>query len=276
MSSTSTRTVVVTGASSGIGRATAAAFAARGHKVIGTSRNPDTIPEADRVPGIEYRALDLTDRASIAHFVNGLGVNELGAVDVLINNAGESQAGPLAELPGEAVERLFQLNVFGAVALTQAVLPGMRERGYGRIVMIGSMLGSFPMPYRSSYVATKAALREFATAARFEESPFGVWLTTVEPGQIDTGLRERRTKYLNEGSPHTADFTKFMAVLDDKQAKGITPERVARTIVAAAEADRPGPLYAVGSNAPVLFAVKRLLPRTILERIIAASYGLRR
>lgn len=95
MSSNTTRTVVVTGASSGIGKATAAAFAARGHKVIGTSRNPDKIADADRVSGVEYRALDLTDRASIEQFAA-----ELGAVDVLINNAGESQAGPLAELPG--------------------------------------------------------------------------------------------------------------------------------------------------------------------------------
>ncbi|MRH91484.1 SDR family NAD(P)-dependent oxidoreductase [Nocardia sp. SYP-A9097] len=269
MSTHSTRTVVVTGASSGIGKATAAAFAAQGDKVIGTSRNPDSI--AERVPGVDYRALDLTDADSIAHFAA-----ELGAVDVLINNAGESQAGPLAELPGAAIERLFQLNVFGAVALTQAVLPGMRERGYGRIVMVGSMLGSFPMPYRSSYVATKAALRGFATAARFEESPFGVWITTVEPGQIDTGLRERRTKYLNEGSSHTADFTKFMAKLDEQQGKGIAPERVARTIVAAAAADRPKPLYAVGSNAPVMFAVRRLVPRAVMERLIAASYGLKR
>ncbi|MFJ4657185.1 SDR family oxidoreductase [Nocardia sp. NPDC088792] len=271
MSSNTTRTVVVTGASSGIGKATAAAFAAQGHKVIGTSRNPDSIVPADRVNGVEYRALDLTDGDSIARFAA-----ELGAVDVLVNNAGESQAGPLAELPTAAIERLFQLNVFGAVTLTQAVLPGMRERGYGRIVMVGSMLGSFPMPYRSSYVATKAAVRGFATAARFEESPFGVWITTVEPGQIDTGLAERRTKYLNEGSPHTAEFTKFMATLDAKMSKGITPQRVARIIVAAAEAERPKPLYAVGSNAPALFAVRRILPRTVMERLIAAAHGLKR
>ncbi|NNH71526.1 SDR family oxidoreductase [Nocardia uniformis] len=264
-------TAVVTGASSGIGKATAAALAARGYQVIGTSRNPDTIAEADRLPGVEYRALDLTDDHSIDRFVAGL-----GAIDVLVNNAGESQAGPLAELPREAIARLFRLNVLGAVTLTQAVLPGMRERGRGRIIMVGSMLASFPMPYRSSYVATKAAIRGFATSARFEESPFGVWITTVEPGQIDTGLRERRTKYLDDGSPHTADFTKFMAALDEKQAKGITPERVARTIVSAVETQRPKPLYAVGSNAPVLFAVRRLLPRAVMERIIAAAHGLRR
>lgn len=264
-------TAVVTGASSGIGKATAAALVARGYKVIGTSRNPDSIADGDRLAGVDYRALDLTDDASIDAFTAGL-----GPVDVLINNAGESQAGPLAELPREAIARLFRLNVLGAVTLTQAVLPGMRERGRGRVVMVGSMLGSFPMPYRSSYVATKAAIRGFATSARFEESPFGVWITTVEPGQIDTGLRERRTKYLNEGSPHTGEFTKFMAALDEKQAKGITPERVAETIVAAVEAARPKPLYAVGSNAPVLFAVRRLLPRSVMERIIAAAHGLKR
>ncbi|WP_330181461.1 SDR family oxidoreductase [Nocardia sp. NBC_01503] len=269
--STRTRTVVVTGASSGIGKATAAAFAAKGDKVIGTSRNPDSIDAADRVPGVDYRALDLTDSASIERFVA-----DLGGVDVLINNAGESQAGPLAELPRDAIERLFQLNVFGAVALTQAVLPGMRERGYGRVVMVGSMLGSFPMPYRSSYAATKAALRGFATAARFEESPFGVWITTIEPGQIDTGLRERRTKYIDEGSPHTTDFARFMAKMDEKQGQGITPERVAATIAGAVAADRPKPLYAIGSNAPIMFAVRRILPRTVMERLIAASYGLKR
>ncbi|MFE3799276.1 SDR family oxidoreductase [Nocardia tengchongensis] len=271
MSSSSTRTVVVTGASSGIGKATAAAFAAQGHKVIGTSRNPDKLAEGDRAPGVEYRALDITDLESIERFTG-----ELGAIDVLINNAGESQAGPLAELPREAIERLFQLNVFGAVALTQAVLPGMRERGYGRIVMVGSMLGSFPMPYRSSYVATKAAVRGFATAARFEESPFGVWITTVEPGQINTGLSERRSKYVDEGSPHAAEFARFMAGLDAKMSKGISPAKVAETIVGAVNSDRPRPLYAVGSNAPVMFAIRRLLPRTVMERVIAGAQGLKR
>uniref|UniRef100_UPI0024575B50 SDR family oxidoreductase n=1 Tax=Nocardia brasiliensis TaxID=37326 RepID=UPI0024575B50 len=220
------RTAVVTGASSGIGKATAAALVTRGYRVIGTSRKPEGIEPDAQVPGVEYRALDLTDSASIEAFVAAL-----GEVDVLVNNAGESQAGPLAELPTDAVERLFRLNVLGPVALTQALLPGMRERRYGRVVMVGSMIASFPMPYRSSYGATKAALKGFAVAARFEESPFGVWLTTVEPGQINTGLRERRTKYLDEGSPHSADFTRFIAKLDEAQGKGITADKVADTIV---------------------------------------------
>ncbi|QIS10710.1 SDR family oxidoreductase [Nocardia arthritidis] len=265
------RIAVVTGASSGIGKATATALVARGYQVIGTSRDPATIAEDARIAGVDYRALDLTDTASIEQFTAGLGV-----VDVLVNNAGESQAGPLAELPTEAIERLFRLNVLGAITLGQAVLPGMRERGFGRIVMVGSMLASFPMPYRSSYVAAKAALRGFATAARFEESPFGVWFTTVEPGQIATSIRERRTKYVRENSPHRADFDRFMDRLDKNQADGIAPERVAATIVTAIEAPRPRPLYAVGSNAPVMFAVRRLLPRTVMESLIARAHGLRR
>ncbi len=266
-----TRVAVVTGASSGIGRATAAALVGHGFRVIGTSRNPDTIPDRDRLPGIDYRPLDLTDHDSVQRFVSTLDI-----VDVLVNNAGESQAGPLADLPGDAVTRLFQINVLGPIALTRAVLPGMRERGTGRVVMVGSMLASFPLPYRSSYVATKAALRGFATAARFEESPYGVWITTVEPGQVDSGLRERRTKYLADGSPHTAEFERFMTALDRKQAAGITPDRVARTILTAISAPRPRPLYAIGSNAPAAFALHRILPRGLMERLTARSYGLHR
>ncbi|MFR9754068.1 SDR family oxidoreductase [Nocardia sp. 004] len=265
------RIAVVTGASSGIGKATAALLAEHGYQVIGTSRNPDTIPADARVAGVEYRALDLTDKASIDSFRTGL-----DRVDVLVNNAGESQAGPLTDLPDTAIDRLFQLNVLGPIALTRALLPGMRERGYGRVVMVGSMLASFPMPYRSSYAATKAALRNFATAARFEESPFGVWLTTVEPGQTNTGLWERRTRYLTENSVHTTDFTTFMEILDAKQTKGIAPEKVAALIRTAIEADRPRSLYAIGNNAPLMFTARRLLPRTIMERLIARTHGISR
>ncbi|MBF6258007.1 SDR family oxidoreductase [Nocardia farcinica] len=266
-----TRIAVVTGASSGIGRATAAALSDHGYRVIGTSRNPHAVPDRDLLPGIDYRPLDLTDHDSIQQFVS-----TLDDVDVLVNNAGESQAGPLTDLPDDAVARLFQLNVLGPITLTRAVLPGMRRRRAGRVVMVGSMLASFPLPYRSSYVATKAALRGFATAARFEESPYGVWLTTVEPGQVDSGLRERRTKYLADDSPHTAEFQRFVTTLDRKQAAGITPDRVARTILTAVTAARPRPLYAVGSNAPAAFALHRILPRSTMERLTARTYRLHR
>lgn len=261
------RTALVTGATSGIGKATAAALAARGYRVIGTSRHPGGQPPG----GIELVELDQASPASVEALAP-----LLATVDVLVNNAGESQSGPLEELPDEALRRLFETNVFGPVRLAQLALPGMRQRGYGRVVMVGSMLASFPLSYRSSYVASKAALRGFASGARHEYSPFGVWLTTVEPGSINTGISLRRTHYSTPGSPHRADFERMLAALNRNEAGGISAERVAATIVKAIEAPRPRQRYAVGSRAPLAFALRRLLPAPAMETLIHRQHGLRR
>jgi short-subunit dehydrogenase len=265
------RTVLVTGASSGIGKATAAALAARGYRVLGTSRDPQSLPPERRAAGVEYVALDLASEASI----DALGAR-LAGVDVLVNNAGESQSGPFEELPGDAVRRLFQANVFGPVRLSQLALPGMRERGYGRVVMVGSMLASFPLAYRSSYVASKAALKGFSNAARHEFSPFGVWLTTVEPGSISTGISGRRTKYIAADSPHRRDFETMLAALDRNERSGVSAESVAAVIIKAIEAARPKPRYAVGSNAPLAFALRRVVPATLAEKLTHRRHDLKR
>jgi short-subunit dehydrogenase len=261
------RTALVTGASSGIGAATAKALLDKGFRVYGTSRNPASLTAP--VPGVEYLALDLTDQASI-----GACAAAAGEVEVLVNNAGESQSGPLEELPMEAVERLFATNVLGAVRLTQLLLPGMRARGYGRVVMVGSMLASFPLAYRGSYVATKAAIKGFANSLRREVSPYGIGVCTVEPGSIATGIGERRTHYLRDGSPYTVEYRTMIKHLDANERAGITAGRVAQTIMKAVEADRPKSLYAVGSNAPLVFALRRVLPRTVVERMVARRHGL--
>jgi NAD(P)-dependent dehydrogenase (short-subunit alcohol dehydrogenase family) len=261
------RTVLVTGASSGIGRASASALVARGFRVIGTSRRPSDQPVGD----VEFVELDLASPASVEALAP-----VLATVDVLVNNAGESQSGPFEELPAEALRRLFEINVLGPVRLAQLALPGMRERRYGRVVMVGSMLASFPLSYRSSYVASKAALRGFASGARHEYSPFGVWLTTVEPGSINTGISERRTRYSTPGSAHGADFDRMLAALDRNESAGTAPERVAATIVKAIEAARPRQRYAVGSQAPLAFTLKRLLPAEAMARLTHRRHGLRR
>ncbi|MGY0017604.1 SDR family oxidoreductase [Streptomyces sp. cg35] len=260
-------TALVTGASSGIGAAVAAALVRRGYQVYGTSRNPEKVNSP--IPGVTYLALDLADESSVEACAAAA-----GEVDVLVNNAGESQSGPFEELPMEAVRRLFQLNVFGAVRLSQLVLPGMRERRRGRVVMVGSMLASFPLAYRSSYCASKAAIKGFASAARREYSPYGVGVTTVEPGAIATGISERRTQYVAAGSPFRAAYDTMLAALNANEAKGISAEKVAAKILTAIEAPRPRPLYAVGSNAPVAFALRRLLPRGASERLVARRHGL--
>jgi short-subunit dehydrogenase len=263
-----TRTALVTGASSGIGEAVAVALVQRGWRVFGTSRNPESVKE--RIAGVEYLALDLTDDASIVACAAAA-----GDVDVLVNNAGESQSGPLEELPMDAIERLFRLNVFGAVRLTQLLLPGMRARGYGRVVMVGSMLASFPLAYRGSYVATKAAIKGFANSARREVSPYGVGVTTVEPGSINTGIGTRRTHYLADGSPYTSEYHTMIAKLDANERNGISAETVAATILKAIDADPPRSFYAVGSRAPMVFALRRLMPRSAVERMVHRRHGLK-
>ncbi|MET8154671.1 SDR family oxidoreductase [Actinoplanes sp. NPDC049668] len=265
------RTALVTGASSGIGLATAVALAARGYRVLGTSRDPRSLPAERRADGVEYLALDLASEESIEALAD-----RLAGVDILVNNAGESQSGPFEELPGDALRRLFQVNVLGPVRLSQLALPGMRERGYGRVVMVGSMLASFPLSYRSSYVATKAALKGFSNGARHELSPFGVWLTTVEPGSINTGISERRTRYIGPDSPHRRDFETMLAALDRNERAGVAPERVAGVIVKAIEAARPRPRYAVGSNAPLAFALRRVLPAALTEKAVHRRHDLSR
>jgi short-subunit dehydrogenase len=262
-----TRTALVTGASSGIGAAVARALVAKGYRVYGTSRRPEAV--AEPIPGVEYLALDLEDGASIAACAAAA-----GEVDVLVNNAGESQSGPLEELPAEAIERLFRTNVFGAVRLTQLLLPGMRSRRFGRVVMVGSMLASFPLAYRSSYVASKAAIKGFATAARRELAPYGIGVTTVEPGSINTGISERRTEYVGAASPYRPEYDTMLRHLNANEARGISADRVAATVVAAIEAERPKVLYAVGSNAPVVFTLRRLVPRSVVERLVARRHGL--
>lgn len=264
------RTALVTGASSGIGREVARALVSRGYRVLGTTRDPHALQDGSRVSGVEYVALDLTDRTSIEACARAA-----GAVDILVNNAGESQMGPFEELPQDAIDRLFQVNVLGAIQLTQLLLPGMRDRGYGRVVMVGSMLASFPLAFRSSYVATKCALKGFASAARRELSPFGVWLTTVEPGTIATGIGDRRTRYIADGSPYTADYTTVSKAMQRNEDRGIEASAVAELVVEAIEADRPKPLYARGNMAPLVFTIRRLAPRRFTEKMMARFHGLR-
>ena len=152
----------------------------------------------------------------------------------------------------------------------------MREQHYGRVITVGSMLASFPLAHRGSYCAAKAALKGFAMSARQELSPFGVWVAHVEPGSIATGIGERRTHYIADDSPYRHDYDTMIAHLDANEKGGITPAKVAKTVVKAIEADKPKEFYAVGSNAPLVFTLKRLVPRSVVTTMVARRHGLKR
>lgn len=266
---TGQRTVLVTGATSGIGEAVARQFVALGHKVYGTSRDPETV--ANPIPGVTYVRLDNADYASARACAE-----QVGDLDVLINNAGESAAGAFEDTPMDAVERLFSINVFGPVALTKAVLPRMRHRRTGTVVMVGSMLSSFPVAFRTDYAATKSALKGYAMALRREVAPYGIRVTTVEPGTIATGIGDRRTVHIEPDSVYREEYETVAAATRKNESKGISAAAMAQTIVEAALAENPKPFYAKGNRAPVVFAMRRVVPRQLVLDLTARIHGLGR
>ncbi|MFT4043933.1 MAG: SDR family oxidoreductase [Gordonia sp. (in: high G+C Gram-positive bacteria)] len=267
VSASNPQRVLVTGATSGIGAEVARAMVAAGHRVYGTSRHPDSV--ADPIPGVTYVRLDNADYASAVACAE-----QVGALDILINNAGESQAGALEDTPIAAIEDLFRVNVFGPIALTKAVLPGMRERRHGTIILVGSMLSSFPVAFRSNYAATKSALKAFAFAARREVAPYGIRLISVEPGTIATGIGDRRSIYIDDDSAYRAEYETFAAATRRNEEAGITAAAMAEVIVDAALADHPKPFYAKGNSAGIVFALRRLLPRQFILDMTARKHGL--
>ena len=284
-------TALVTGASSGIGRAVAVELLRRGFHVFGTSRDPAAVTEPPE--GVRFLHLDLADGDSVEscaqRFLDAAATTDpvpdaatgpTGTpVDtgplVLVNNAGESQFGALEDIPDREMDRLFRINVLGQLALTRRLLPVMRTRGRGRVVMVGSMLGSFPLAYRSTYVASKAALHGAATSIRGEMAPFGVGVSTVEPGSVATGISQRRTICLPDDSAHGGPARTVLAGLDANEAGGISAEQVTEKVVHAICHHRPHAYYAVGSGAPLTTLARRLLPEQTLATVVARRHGLR-
>ena len=188
MSSPPSKAVLITGCSSGIGRATAERLAGRGWTVYATARRPESIADLERA-GCRTLALDVTEEDSMRAAVRAVEDAE-GAVGVLVNNAGYSQGGPIEQVPMEAVRRQFETNVFGAIRLAQLVLPRMRAQRWGKIVNVGSMGGRLTFPGGGLYHATKYSLEAISDALRFEVRGFGVDAILIEPGLIVTDFAQ--------------------------------------------------------------------------------------
>jgi NADP-dependent 3-hydroxy acid dehydrogenase YdfG len=182
------KAVLITGCSSGIGEATALRLVGHGWTVYASARRPETIEHLAEA-GCHTLALDVTDERSMSEAVETV-QREQGAVGVLINNAGYSQSGAVEQVPLEAVRRQFETNVFGLIAMTQLVLPGMRSQHWGKVVNIGSMGGRMTFPGGGLYHATKYAVEALSDALRFEVRGFGVDVVLIEPGLIVTKFAE--------------------------------------------------------------------------------------
>jgi NADP-dependent 3-hydroxy acid dehydrogenase YdfG len=205
MPDSTSKAVLITGCSSGIGEATARRLAGHGWSVYASARRLESIEHlADA--GCELLQLDVTDEQSTRAAVETI-EREHGAVGVLVNNAGYSQGGPIEQVPLEAVRRQFETNVFGLIALTQLVLPAMRQQHWGKIVNVGSMGGKLTLPGGGLYHATKHSLEAISDALRFEVRGFGVGVTLLEPGLITTEFGKTAVSTVNEAdsSGETSD-----------------------------------------------------------------------
>src|ERR687890_1652068 len=201
--------VLITGCSSGIGRATAERLAARGWTVYATARRVEAIADLEG-RGCRVLALDVTDedsmQAAVAHVVD-----EQGAVGALVNNAGYSQSGAVEEVPLAEVRRQFETNVFGLVRMCQLVLPGMRAQRHGRIVNVSSMGANFTFPGGGFYHATKYAVEAISDALRFEVKAFGIEVVIVQPGIIRTGFADAATGAMDASTPPAGPYAELNA-----------------------------------------------------------------
>lgn len=258
-----TKTVLITGCSSGIGEATAARLAAAGWVVWASARRPETL-DGLVAAGCRAVRLDVTDEASMKSAVDTV-VAESGRIDALVNNAGYSQSGAVESLDVDTVRRQFETNVFGLLRLTQLVLPAMRAQRSGRIVNIGSMGGKITFPGGGAYHASKYAVEALSDALRYEVSGFGVRVVLVEPGLITTNFDAAVAAGMPAGDGPYAAFNADVAeattaAYDGPLARfGGPPEAVAKVIEKALTAKRPKPRYTVTLSAPAAILARRAL-----------------
>jgi NAD(P)-dependent dehydrogenase (short-subunit alcohol dehydrogenase family) len=267
----SSRAVLITGCSTGIGHATAAHLAANGWTVYATARRPETLADLE-AKGCKTLALDVTDEASRSAAVAAVEAAE-GAVGVLVNNAGYSQSGAVESVPDERVRAQFDTNVFGLLAMCRAVLPKMREQGWGKIVNVSSMGGRFTFPGGGIYHASKHAVEALSDALRFEVKGFGVDVVIIEPGLIRTNFGETVTREIDAGTRKNdipahpyAEFNRAVAesttgVYESGPLSklGGPPEAVAEVIEKAITARRPRPRYTVTPSAKLLIATRAVI-----------------
>ena len=261
---------MITGASSGIGAATATLLAKKGYRVYGTSRRPDA-----EQPDFSMLQLDVLQKESILNAVQEI-VHREGRLDVLVNNAGMGITGPLEETPTEEMRKVYETNFFGAIEMIKAVLPVMREQGAGRIINITSIAGYMGLPYRGIYSATKASLEIITESLSMEVRDFGIVVVSMAPGDFATNIAAGRfhSPVLTD-SPYRDAYSKNLHMMNSHVSGGDDPEAMARRILAVIERADPRIHYKVGAFLQKFSIVlKRILPDRVYERLLMRHYGM--
>ena len=280
MADTPSKAVLITGCSTGIGRATAERLASSGWKVYATARRAEVIADLARA-GCKTLALDVCNEASMRAAVTAVEQAE-GAVGVLINNAGYGQEGVVEEVPMEQVRRQFETNVFGLARLTQLVLPGMRRQRWGKIVNLSSMGGRLTLPGGGFYHATKHAVEALSDALRFEVRPFGIDVVVIEPGPIKTRFGDTAIDSISSTAARAdSAYAAFNQVLAKKIREAYEgpmamlaagPEAVAKVIEKAISTRRPKTRYPVTAFARVIMGMRRWLPDPAFDAFLRTQF----
>jgi NAD(P)-dependent dehydrogenase (short-subunit alcohol dehydrogenase family) len=264
------KVALLTGCSSGIGKATAVALAAAGWTVIATGRKPETL---GGIGAALTLALDVTNDVSLRSAF-ATACERFGGIDLLVNNAGFGSEAAVEELSDESLSEMLETNLFGALRCMRAAIPGMRKRGRGAIVNIGSIAGRWAAPFGGGYAAAKSALASLTEAARQELAPFGVTVILVEPGPIATAFKAKLDALSasvrgDRGSPYYSAYELREAYMASVRSSDPGPEFVAKTVLRALAARKPKARYLVASE-PALKLLLRL-PQGLRDSLFASS-----
>lgn len=261
------RIVLITGATSGIGRTTALHLAGLGHHVIASGRRTAELAtlraEAAGLAGkLDVIPLDVTDRASIAAAVEAVASLTGGGPDVLVNNAGFGLLGPTSEISDAEMRRQYDTNVFGLMNVTRAFVPGMRARRAGRIINVSSVAGRITLPYFGVYSSTKYAVEALSDGLRYELQPFGIAVALIEPGVIRTNFEATAMAGLDAlgASPYSAALARHDQMSKAADRFASEPIVVAQAIARAIAARRPHARYVAPRRSGLIFALNALLP----------------
>jgi NAD(P)-dependent dehydrogenase (short-subunit alcohol dehydrogenase family) len=266
------KVVLITGASSGIGRASVLGFAQAGWRVVATMRQPAKEQELQKIPNVTLLPLDVTSDESVAGAV-AAAVDQLGKIDVLLNNAGYGLMGAFEETDLSKIEKQFHTNVFGLMRVTKAVIPYMRKQGSGRIINVSSIGGRIGIPLYSSYHATKFAVEGFTESLSFELKPFGIDVVLIEPGAIATNFLGSSADIVRSvsGSPYKNYFERVFARYEATAGSGSQPSEVAAKIVRAASVQSPSLRVPAAGGAPALMALRKILPDCAVHKVVASQ-----
>ncbi len=259
------KTLVITGGSSGIGEVTARIFAEKGYKVYELSRR------GKDNGSIKHIDCDVTDCDVCNKAIKTI-INECGTIDLLISNAGMGISGAIEFTDINEAKRQFDVNFFGAVNITQAVLPYMRSAHSGRIIFVSSLAAEFPIPFQGFYSASKSAINSLACALRNEVAPFGITVCCMLPGDVKTNFTAARAKSI-AGSDVYTKMNSAVATMEHDEQHGLTSEQIARKILSMATCRNPWIYNTTGLQYHLFVFLNKLLPKTFANFVVSKIYG---